>query len=155
MNKEEKSSMFDWGKGLTVAIILFICTTLGIVAYIVSLDYYMVTDNHYEKAENYQDHINRVEQTGALQDPIVIEFLKEESIISVQFPSSFSKAKVTGKIELYRPNNPGLDKILALDLDENFIHRVSTKGLAKGKWLVKITWSSDAKEYYKEKSIFI
>lgn len=155
MNKEEKKNIFDWGKGLTVVIVLFICATLSVVAYIVSLDYYMVTENHYEKAENYQEHINRVEQAGALKEPVTIDFIKENGTVSVRFPSYFSETKVTGKIEFYRPNNPALDKTIDLDLDENFMQQVSTQDLAKGKWLVKIIWSSDTREYYKEKSIFI
>lgn len=158
-SKENQTEGFkwNWGKGLTVVIVLFIVTTLSVVGYIVSLDYYMVTENHYEKAENYQEHIDRIEQTGEMADPVEIEIIRENKIVQVRFPKSISSAtgNLKGTVELYRPNNSSLDRNLELLLNSDGIQNIEGQNLAPGKWIVKISWSADGKNYYKQESIFL
>lgn len=148
---------WDWGKGLTLAIVLFVVTTLSVVGYIVSLDYHMVTENHYEKAENYQEHIDRIEQTGKMADPVEIEILRENQIVQVRFPKSISSATGTlkGTVELYRPSNSSLDRNMELLLNRDGIQNIEGQNLAPGKWIVKVKWSADGKNYYKQESIFL
>ncbi len=160
MNKQssnEKSGGFswDWGKGLTVAILLFIITTLSVVGYIISLDYHMVTENHYEKAVNYQDHIDRVEQAGSMDRPVEIKLLREEQVVRLQFPNTLALDNLEGTVELYRPNDSSLDQKIDLALDRNGVQEINGHNLAKGKWLVKVSWSAEGKNYYKQESIFL
>lgn len=158
-NKEHKSDGFkwDWGKGLTVAIVLFIVTTLSVVGYIVSLDYHMVTENHYEKAENYQEHIDRIEQTGKLAEPVEIEILRKNRVVQVRFPKSISgkNSNLNGTIELYRPSDSSLDRNMELLLDSDGVQNIESQNLAPGKWIVKVRWSAGSKNYYKQESIFL
>lgn len=159
MNEQSKNHSkgfgWDWGKGLTLAIILFIVTTLSVVGYIVSLDYHMVTENHYEKAVNYQEHIDRVEEAGNMTNPVKINLLVEDRILRLQFPNSVSYNDVDGTIELYRPSDSSLDQKFELTLNQNGIQDISSSDLAKGKWLVKVRWSSEGKNFYKQESIFL
>lgn len=154
-DSQPQSSGFNWGKGLTVAIVLFICSTLGVVGYIVSLDYHMVTENHYEKAVNYQQHIERLEQASAMKKPVEIELLRKDQRIEIRFPSSLKGNILSGTIELYRPNDSSKDRKIQLILDQSGIQQIEAQNLAKGKWLVKVNWSSENKNYYKQQSIFI
>lgn len=146
---------WNWGKGLTLAITLFIVATLSVVGYIVSLDYHMVSENHYEEAVNYQQHINRVEQAGAMEKPVEIEIIREKEIVQVRFPESISKNNLKGTVELYRPSDASLDKSFELIVDEKGIQNIDSKNLSSGKWLVKVTWTSGSTSYYKQQSIFI
>jgi|AntRauTorcE11898_2_1112593.scaffolds.fasta_scaffold06031_4 hypothetical protein len=155
VNNEKQSSGFNWGTGITVAIILFISITLGVVGYLVSLDYQMVAPNYYKKAKNYQQHIDRVELTNTLSEPVKIEFADDEQKIAIRFPSSINHKDVSGTIELYRPGNSRLDQTIKLLLDDKNVQHIDTINLATGKWVVKVSWSSDDKNYYQEKSIFL
>lgn len=150
-----ESSGFNWGKGITLVIVLFIIATLSVVAFIISLDYHMVTDNHYEKAENYQEHIDRVEQAGALEEPVEIKYMGQEQLLQIRFPDSLSAGEPRGTIELYRPNDASKDQKITLQLDGNGIQNISGHNLLKGKWIVKVTWSTGPKSYYHQKSIFL
>lgn len=152
---EDKSNRFNWGTGLTIAIVLFICTTLGVVAYIISLDYHMVNDNHYEKAVNYQEHIDRVEQTNAMEMPVEIELMPAEGNIEIRFPQSVDRYNLKGTVELYRPSNPSLDQSINLMLGDGGIQQIPAGDLVKGKWLVKVTWSTKDQKYYKQQNIFL
>lgn len=160
MNKQpdkntSKGFSWDWGKGLTLAIVLFIISTLSVVAFVVSLDYYMVTENHYEKAENYQEHIDRVEQASAMNQPLEIKLMPGDRAVRLQFPNSLALENLEGTVELYRPNDSSLDQEFDLTLDQNGIQEISSRNLARGKWLVKVSWSSEGKSYFKEESIFL
>lgn len=160
MNKQpdnNKSGGFswDWGKGLAVVIVLFIISTLSVVAYVVSLDYHMVTENHYEKAVNYQEHIDRVEQASAMSRPVEIKLMPGDRTVRLQFPNSLALENLEGTVELYRPSDSSLDQKFDLSLNQNGIQEISSRNLARGKWLVKVSWTSEGKDYFKEESIFL
>ena len=154
-NDQTGGFSWDWGKGLTVAILLFITATLSVVGYIISLDYHMVTENHYEKAVNYQEHIDRVEQAENMSHPVEIELFPGEQVLRLQFPDTISFENLNGTIELYRPSDSSLDQKMDLALDKNGVQKINSHQLAKGKWLVKVSWSSEGKSYYKQESIFL
>lgn len=153
MSDRNQNTGFNWGKGLFVVIVLFIGATLGIVGFLVSLDYEMVTDNHYEKAVTYQDHIEQVEHASALSDPVDIQL--DNELIQIRFPSALIGKNPTGTIRLYRPSNSDLDRQWELALDGQGIQKIPAKELARGKWLVKVRWKADSTSYYKEKGIFL
>lgn len=152
---DEQNKGFNWGKGLFIAIVLFVVATLGIVAFLVSLDYEMVTDNHYEEAVKYQSHIDKVEHASKLTEPVAIELLQEDDQIQIRFPASLHQKNPTGIINLYRPNNSDLDQRLKLAINEQGMQIISVNDLAKGKWLVKLTWTADSTSYFKEEYIFL
>ncbi|MEX0905244.1 MAG: FixH family protein [Balneolaceae bacterium] len=151
--KQHNSPGFNWGKGLAIAIILFITATLGMVGFIISLDYHLVSDDHYERAEHYQDHIQRVEQTGSLDQPVEIR-VNDGRELQIVFPFS-GQENIEGSVELYRPNDAGLDRKFPLSPDENFTQRISAEGLARGRWHVKVNWTLDGKQYYNQENIFL
>jgi hypothetical protein len=136
-------------------IVLFIVATLSIVAFLISLDYEMVTDNHYEKAVEYQDHIERVEHASNLSEPVTIELLREGDKIQIKFPSSLYQKSPVGTINLYRPNNSDLDQQLELMLDAQGVQKIPAADLTKGKWLIKLNWTIDSTSYFKEENIFL
>ena len=151
----KKNKRISWGTGIAVAVILFISSTLGMVGYIVSLDYQMVSPNYYERAENYQQHIDRVKHSKALHKPVKIKLSNDKQRIGIYFPSSFTHNDINGKVELYRPGNASLDQEIDLLPDRENAQKIATANLSRGKWLVKITWTSGGKNYYQEKRIFL
>ncbi len=155
MSDNNQQSRFNWGTGLTIVIVLFVCATLSVVVFLVSLDYEMVTEKHYEEATKYQQHIERIEHTAALGDPVEIELLQETNAVEIRFPVEISTANPRGTIELYRPSDSSLDQKLALKVDEQGKQQVSTVNLAKGKWRIKVNWMADSTSFFKERNIFL
>lgn len=144
----------SWGTGLTVAIVLFMIATLSMVFFAVSLDYHMVADDYYQQAEQYQQHINRVEEAGSLENPLQIEYQSSSQAIHLQFPVSGLTDPVTGSVELYRPNDSSLDRSFELKPDENGIQQIPVANFARGRWLVKVNWSSGDRDFFEEASLF-
>lgn len=149
------TSGFNWGTGIFIAVALFVTATLSVVGYLVSLEYHLVSDRHYEEAVSYQDHINRVERTERLKQPVNIRVVPDEASIQVDFSRLSDHSDLKGTIELYRPSDSSLDQKTDLLLDENGSQLIPVQDMAKGKWLVKITWSSEDGNYFTQESIFL
>ncbi|MCW9707289.1 FixH family protein [Fodinibius salsisoli] len=156
-SEQKKSGGFswNWGNGIALVIILFICTTMGVVGYLISLDFYVVSDNYYEKAEEYQQHIERIQHTSAMDQPVEIMLSDDKQNVTIQFPTDTNSQETDGKIQLYRPNDSSLDHTVKLTLNDQHRQSISTANLMKGKWVIKVSWTIDQKGYYKQKNIFL
>lgn len=154
-NRVKENNWFNWGTGITAVIILFVTGTLSVVAFLVSLDFEMVTENHYEKAVNYQEHINRVEHASMLDTPVEIRFVEKDNKIEIQFPHSLHFSDLEGEVLLYRPSNSDLDQKLALSLNADGMQQISAENMQKGKWEVKINWSNRDGNFFSEKQLFL
>lgn len=144
----------NWGSGLALAITVFVIATLSVVSYLISLDFFLVTNEHYEEGVEYQQTIDQKKRSLELEDPVVIVFDEKLEALRVVFPNDFV-GRAQGNIHLYRPNNPEMDKKLPLSVNTNGIQFISTSALEKGKWVLKIEWSADEESYLEEKTIII
>jgi len=144
----------NWGNGIALSITVFVIATLSVVSYLISLDFFLVTNEHYEEGVEYQQTIDQKKRSSELEDPVVIVFDEKLEALRVVFPNNFV-GKAQGDIKLYRPNDPELDKKLPLSVNANGIQLISTSALEKGKWVLKIEWNADEKSYLEEKTIII
>lgn len=154
MSKEKKLN-FDWGTGLFIAIGLFVVTTLSVVAFIISLDFDLVSQDYYEKGVQYEQQIKNIEQANALEIPVTIQFTSEENVVEIIFPDQFNSQQLSGTIMLYRPSDSSLDRNYDLQLNGNYMQKIDASELARGKWLVKLSWENNDESYFKETSIFM
>ena len=56
---------------------------------------------------------------------------------------------------LYRPSDATSDRKSLLALDQTGMARVSTEGLARGRWVLKVNWQAHGTSYYFEQAIAI
>ncbi len=154
-NDAQNKKGISWGQGVSIAIVLFVAATLTVVGYLVSLDYQMVADNHYEKAEKYQQHIDRLEQAEKLEEPVTIEMVASEKMLEIQFPRTLASRGLQGTVEFYRPNDAGMDRKLKLDPDKQGFQQVPLGQFTPGRWQVRISWTSGDKSYFKQQYIFL
>ena len=145
-------SNFNWGKGLFTAITIFIIAVLCVVGYLLSLNFDMVSNDHYQKAVTYQQQINREQHARTMEKPVEIKLVGGK--IEIQFPEKMALHQPAGSITLYRPDNSSLDQKLKLSLNEGAQH-IDVRNLKRGKWLVKLNWQTENRQYFKEKNIFI
>ncbi len=73
--------------------------------------------------------------------------------MSLVFPESFAKQKVTGTIHFFRPSSSKLDFELPVQLNADRQQHITTNQLAKGLWRVQINWQAGDKAYYFQKEI--
>ncbi len=145
---------FDWGKGIILAITIFVITTLSVVSYLISLDFFLVTNEHYEEGVEYQETIDRKLRASNLENPVLVVFDEEIEALKIVFPNDFV-GKAQGDIKLYRPNNPEMDAKLPLSVNATGTQLISTTEMEKGKWVLSIEWEADELSYLEEKTIVI
>ncbi len=143
----------NWGFGIFVTILIFISGMLTLVYLSFQEKINLVYEDYYPKEIAYQKQIDRIKNVSELQEGIKIETSAEK--IRIIFPAYFKDKPSKGHVLVYRPSDYELDKKSVLNLDSNLIQEIDAKGLQKGKYYVKIDWTSLDKEYYFESEVFI
>ena len=146
---------FDWGKGIFIAIVVFIIGVMSMVSYIISLDFYLVNNNHYEEGVQYQGTIDGKMRADSLGNPVVILFDEERVALKVMFPEDIMQKAQEGTINLYRPNDASLDRNMPIEFNAGNTQIIPMERMPKGKWILTINWKMNDKEYIEEKVVII
>jgi nitrogen fixation protein FixH len=144
---------FNWGTGIFIVLAIFFIAIIAFFLYITNLDIHLVEDNYYEKELVYQQRIDKLKNTQALNGKI--EILKSPGIITIQFPFIGASDSVNGTAWFYRPSDPGKDFTLLLNLNDSLQQSFDVSKIDRGKWMIKLDWKMGEKEYYFEETVFI
>lgn len=146
---------FNWGTGIVLAVTLFIIATLSVVSYIISLDFYLVSNDHYEKGVQYQETIDEKKRAEDLNNPVLVLFDEGSTSIKLIFPDEILSDSLSGDVTFYRPNDPNLDKKYKLNLNTEGLQTIPVGDFEKGRWKLTVQWKTDSLTYLEEKNIFI
>ena len=108
---------FNWGTGILLFIIFFFLAMSGFVYYAFQQPVNLVEDDYYKKELEFEEHINKIRNTNALDEKVAV--IQHNKSLSIEFPYLFSGSEVTGIVYFYRPSNFKLDIELALELDSS------------------------------------
>ena len=140
---------FNWGTKIALFYISFVTFIIVMVVMAFSENYELVTENYYEEELSYQEKIDKTSNADNLLEKLQIS-IKEEYLI-IRFPSS---DLTEGMITFFRPSDEARDFEIDIEV-ENSIQKIPLKQFIKGKYLVKIDWTSNAEAYFQEKTIII
>ncbi|HBQ60503.1 MAG TPA: hypothetical protein DD671_12995 [Balneolaceae bacterium] len=146
---------FNWGTGLTLAIVVFVLATLSTVSYLISLEFYLVSENHYEEGVEYQETIDGIQNARDLDTPVLILFDEPTESIKITFPMALRSDSLAGTIKFYRPNDSSLDKLFKLQLNEDGQQFIPVTDFEEGRWKLTLEWQQDTLTYIDHKNIFI
>ncbi|MDZ7807899.1 MAG: FixH family protein [Gracilimonas sp.] len=146
---------FNWGNGITLAIVVFVLATLSTVSYMISLDFYLVSENHYEEGVQYQETIDGIQRAKNLDTPVLILFDEPTVSIKITFPRALITDSLSGQVTFYRPNDSELDRRFKLQLNEDGRQSIPVSDFEDGRWKMTLEWKSDSLTYIDEKNIFI
>jgi hypothetical protein len=134
----------NWGKSIVLCFVLF-ATFVGIMAYkMATAKVDLVQKDYYQKEIDYQNHINKVNNSSAFKTIKTMTYLPEMQALRIGFPTPVSKGEVT----FFRPSDKGLD--FTVPINKISLFNYSTEKLKKGRWKVQVTWSDGHWEYYLE-----
>lgn len=143
----------NWGTGIVLAFIGFISF---IMYFIVTMhtdeqyDHDLVTDDYYKEELEFQNDINKEQNSNALETNIKWEKTPEGIVIT--FPESLKINSITGKVFLYRPSNKQFDFETAISLSNHNL-LIPDKRLLDGRWNIKVDWQYNGKSYLYKKEI--
>jgi len=145
----------NWGTGIVLAFIGFISFIMFFVIRMNTdnkLDHDLVTENYYKAELEYQNDINKEENSKNLASDI--SWKKTSEGLVIMFPKELKSENIEGKVFLYRPSNKQLDFETSISLSNKYL-LIPDKSLVDGRWNIKIDWQYNGKSYlFKETLIY-
>lgn len=145
---------WNWGKGIALAIAAF----MGFILYFVikvqsdsTYDNELVADDYYKQEIEFQQEIDKKQNTANLKEKVTVETSQEG--IQITFPQGLKPEEIKGKISLYRPSNQKLDFERPISLSTSHL-LIPKNDLVDGRWDISIDWSYQDQEYLDESTIY-
>ena len=142
----------SWGWKIFIVFTAFVGFILFMVFSAVNQEFYLVSDNYYEKEIQYQGEIDMIRNARALKDQVKIMYDPNVQNITFIFPEEH-KTAVSGNIYFFRPSDSAADQVFTIDADDTGTQSISVKSLRKGLWQVKVNWTFGATGYQEKKNI--
>lgn len=145
----------NWGTGIVIAFIAFISFIMFFVVQMNTdkkYDHDLVTKQYYQKELEFQDDINKINNSKALDKDVT--WYKTQDGILIVFPETLKVKDITGNVFLYRPSNKKLDFEMPISLST---HRllIPKQRLLDGRWNITIDWSHQGNAYlFKDKIVY-
>lgn len=141
----------NWGKSIIAAFVLF----AGFIAVIVTIcmrqDVNLVSSQYYKDDLDYQQQLDRKNNTEALTEKPQI--VLDANQLQVSFPNNM--VIDGGSIKVFRPSDDKLDQLFGLNASDDSVQVFPLKALARGAYRVKMVWVVNGTEYYIEKFVVI
>jgi nitrogen fixation protein FixH len=143
----------NWGTGIVISFILFI----GMIFLFVFLGGRepsdLVTEDYYAQELQYEQRIEAIRNTSAIEDSINI--LRENDGLIIVFPTSAINGIEDGVVDFYRPSEADDDVAFTLQPGQSGKQFFPYSELKKGRYVIKISWKKNGLDYYWEKGIII
>lgn len=136
---------FNWGWGIAIGLTGFIGYILFFLFQALSFNGDLVDDNYYELELKHQDNIDAQTNYKNLNEEVKVLVLDE--YVQVDLPKM---ASYEGEVHLYRPSSAKLDMKYPIEGEKTHIPR---SDLEQGSYRLKISWNSNKKSYYTEKTL--
>lgn len=150
-----KTTRSFWPFGIIVAFAVFIAGTVGLIVFASTQNSELVSADYYEQELKFQNRIDGVGRANELGGRASANYDAASEQFTVSVPPEQLAAKFSGRIQLYRPSSAGLDREIALLPDANGMQQVSTKGLRRGLWKARVSWTAAGQEYFLEREFVI
>lgn len=144
----------NWGGKIVLAFVAFAGVLFTMVYISMNQEVNLVADDYYKQEIAYEEQIQRIRNTKALEEPPRIVFMRTEKAVRIEFPEQLRERFTRGEVILFRPSDRRLDVKESLTLTDG-VFEMSTEDRVKGLWEVKLTWSDANNEYYDHKQIII
>ncbi len=144
---------YNWGFGIVVTIVLFGIGTFVMVYISMSTNVDLVTEDYYEKELRYEEHIQLVKSTNALERPVSMEISSE--FLTITFPKIDAAERYSGTVFFFRPSNKRGDFIRTVSIDSTFSQQFLLTDFTPGLWRAKLSWNVGEQQFYSELPIII
>ena len=141
---------FNWGTGIALALTAFIVFILFLVYKTTTTNTDLDAQDYYRQEINYQQRIDAIKNAEKLSGNLRID--QNQNLVIIKYPSDFENKEIEGHIQLFRPDNAALDKIIPINSRKNqqFIPK---EAMNFGMYKVKVECEVDDVPYFMEKDL--
>lgn len=113
----------------------------------------MIDEHYYVKELQHQGQIDAENNLNALEENLSLEERGDLLVLSI--PSASNGTISEGSVIFLRPSDQTKDRRFLLEPNKEGVQRIAKSNFIKGQYKVRISWKSDNKPYYYERTIFI
>lgn len=140
----------NWGTKIAIFYSSFVLFIIGMVIMAFNQNYDLVTEDYYAQEIAYQDRIDHQTNTNDLKESVKL-FIEDRQLI-IELPT-LTNESVNGNISCFRPSDETKDFEVKL-IDGNR-QTIPLSKFIKGKYLIKLDWTTNNQSYYDEQVIII
>ena len=144
---------WNWGTKLIMVFSVFVLGMVALVVMSMRQKVDLVAKDYYKEELRYQEVLNATTLANGLS--AAVKVAKEPHAVSIQLPQEMSSATVQGNIFFYCPSDATKDQHIPLAVDSKGLQMVDLPKLKPGKYVIKISWEFDKKQYYDEQTLII
>ncbi len=138
---------FHWGTGLFAFYGLFVLAFLVVLYFAAQSKTDLISDTYYEDGVNYQQIIDKKNNSNKLTEKISVNATGEG--IEIHFPENIKNIQAT--IKLLRISDKNFDRVFTTQ-DHTFV--IPRSETISGVYQLQIDWQGDDTEYYFEENIY-
>ena len=150
---ETKQTRSLWPRAIAAYFIFAILGLAVFIGWAARQNVDLVRKDYYAEELQFQQRLNQIQQTQQLNWKPEISYDPQREVVIVSL--LHQAAVVAGNVQFYRPSDARLDKNVTLILDVQGTQQIDAHKLQPGLWKVRVTWRSDAKEFFSEETIVI
>jgi len=136
----------NWGWRITIVYTAFALATIGVVAFAMTQDVELVRSDYYEYGLKHDEQMKAEVNAQSLAVPLTITYDTQRATISVAFPPD-QLADLHGTIQLYRTSSMKQDRTFEIHPNASGVQMIDVRSDARGKWIVKVNWTSHGTAY--------
>ena len=139
----------NWGKGIAIALTLFIGFIVYMVIGFFSHKVDLESDDYYQREIAYEDEITALNNANGLANKPQVSLSETHLVVQFDAAHDFKNAVLI----LKRPDDQKGDKSYAIENTKTFT--VARGDLKAGVYDVQLSYSMDGKEFLQKKEIYI
>lgn len=147
------SFKFNWGTGIFAFIALFLVSMVALVYFSMQQRFDLVETEYYPQGLEYQKQIERIANADRMSGRISI--VQDQDFLLFRYPAEMQNGISRGVVYMFRPSDQDVDFSDSLQFDSTLLQRIPLERLKGGRYIAKISWTMDGKEYYYEEGVRI
>ncbi|ANQ51130.1 hypothetical protein MY04_3786 [Flammeovirga sp. MY04] len=142
-----------WGKSVVVVFVIFGVFIISMVIKMFQVPVNMVSKQYYAEEQLYEVQQRQKDNIKLLSAEPIITLNKADGNIDFILPQDIQD--IEGNIRFFRPSDSRLDFNAPLELNEANAQAIDASRMVKGRWIIKLTFTSKGVDYLYEKSLVI
>ncbi len=143
---------FNWGTGITIAIIIFMSFILYLVISISRVSTDLYAEDYYQQEMEYQDRIDQKKNSSRYEDQWKVRATAQD--VSIEMPKAITAGEIKGSVQFYRADDASMDRQFDLKLNDQR-QVFDRQAFSSGRYTVKVEWIHQEVSYFLEKDIYI
>lgn len=144
---------FNWGHKLTLGFVAFAGMIVYMVIQSMNTRYDLVSKEYYKDELQYQQVIDGTSRANQLGSRAAIT--QADGQLIVQLPREMQQKLITGSLWLYSANDAQKDRKIVLQVNEQAMQTIDSRGMVPGSYTAKISWQAGGESYYTEVPVTI